>query len=57
MFINIIKFEINIITIKKNIELIWRIKSIIVIVIVIVIIDLDLASWPKTRGSGFRTQG
>jgi len=52
-FINIIK--INIITIEKNIDLILRVKSIIiVIIIIIIIINLGHASLsePKKLGTG-----
>jgi hypothetical protein len=50
-FINIIKIKINIITIEKNIDLILRVKSII---IVIIIINLGHASpsRPKKLGAG-----
>ena len=50
-FINIIKIKINIITIEKNIDLILRVKSII---IVIIIVNLGQASpsRPKKLGAG-----
>jgi hypothetical protein len=35
-FINIIKIKINIITIEKNIDLILRVKSIVVVVVVVI---------------------
>jgi len=47
--INIIKFETNFITIKKNIDVIWRIKSIIIIIIVN--LGLEGHARPKLLGS------
>jgi hypothetical protein len=53
-FINIIKIKINIITIEKNIDLILRVKSIIIVIIIIIIINLGHASLsePKKLGTG-----
>jgi hypothetical protein len=49
--INIIKFEINFITMEKNINVIWRIKSIIFIIFNL---GLEGHATPKLLASGKR---
>jgi len=51
-FINIIKIKINIITIEKNIDLILRVKSIIIVIIIIINLGHASLSEPKKLGTG-----
>jgi hypothetical protein len=51
-FINILKIKINIITIEKNIDLILRVKSIIIVIIIIINLGHASLSEPKKLGTG-----